>query len=76
MPLDNPLADGQADPGAGILGPGVEALEYLEYTLKVLRTDPDPVVAHGKQPHLILLLLRGDMNARGVRPAELDRVGQ
>src|SRR5690606_23413819 len=42
--LDDLLADGEADPGAGILPLAVQPLEHHEDALEVLRLDADAVV--------------------------------
>ena len=46
MPLNNFLADGQANPGAGELVPFVQPLKHSEYLVEVLRIDSQPVVLH------------------------------
>ena len=50
MPLDDPLANGQADPGARVFLPGVKTLEYQEYPIPVGGFNTDPVVADGEPP--------------------------
>jgi len=46
MAFDDFLADSQPNTGTGILLTAVQALEYHEYTLGVLRVDPDAIVSH------------------------------
>ena len=50
--LDDPAADGQPDPGAGIFVARVEALEDGEDAMEILRLDADAVVANGKDPDI------------------------
>src|SRR5208282_1148260 len=48
--LDDLFASRQPDSAARILAPAVEAMEYGENFLAVLRIDPDSVVAHEESP--------------------------
>src|SRR2546430_15361336 len=50
MAFDGLLADGQADPGAGILRGRVRALEDAEDALGVGGVHANAVVAHGEEP--------------------------
>src|SRR6516225_183334 len=50
VPLDDLLADGQADARAGVLAASMQALEDDEDALEVLGGDADSVVAHGEAP--------------------------
>src|SRR5205085_7031533 len=50
MAFDGLLADGQADPGAGILCGRVRALEDVEDALGVGGIHADAVVAHAEEP--------------------------
>ena len=58
VPLDDLLADRQADAGAGELVSLVQPLEHAEDPLEVLRVDPQPVVLHREEP-LPVAVLRG-----------------
>ena len=73
MPLDNLLADGQPDAGAGILFAGVQALENLENPPGILRLNADAVVPHPKEP-LLLLPAGADVDFRRPLAVELDGV--
>jgi hypothetical protein len=53
MPLDNSPANCQADPGAGIFLPGMQAAEYFEDKLLIFRLNTDAVVAHGNTPDAV-----------------------
>src|SRR5215469_9971835 len=53
--LDDPPAHGQADAGAGVCGPVVQALEDAEDTLGVFRRDTDPVVGDREVPEAVVL---------------------
>src|SRR5215467_327670 len=53
--LHHPFANRQADTGAAILRVVRKPLEYAEDFLPVLGINPDPVVFHGKAPHLAYL---------------------
>ena len=66
MPLDNLLADGQPDAGAGILFAAVQPLENLENPPGILRLNADAVVPHPKEPAL-LLPAGADVNFRAAR---------
>src|SRR5271168_1723289 len=46
--FDNFLADGQADAVARVFGAGVQALKDHKNLLRVLRRNPDSVVAHAE----------------------------
>src|SRR6185295_4331385 len=74
VPLHDLLADRQPDAVALILAPGVEALKDPEDALEVLRLDPDAVVLHREAPRLAFPH-GGDVDLRGLGPAELDRIG-
>src|SRR5687767_3252500 len=71
--LDDLLAQGQADAGAGIRLLGVEPLEDHEDPVGVRRFDPDPVVGDPERP-LPVGLFGADLDpGRGIA-AELDGV--
>ena len=53
MPLDDLLADGKADPGAGELIPLVQPLEHAKDPVEILRVDSKTVVLDGEAPHLL-----------------------
>src|SRR6267142_616639 len=61
--LDDPLAEGEPDPAACVLGPGVEALEHAEDPLAVAGLDANAVVGH-TEPPLVLRPFRRDGNFR------------
>src|SRR6266496_415664 len=72
--LDDLLADGEADAGAGVLGASVQPLEDDEDPVQILRVDADPVVAHLEAP-LLAMGDGGDVDRRRLAgPAELDGV--
>src|SRR6266511_1196581 len=72
--LDDLLADGEANPGARVLGAGVQPLEDDEDPVQELRIDADPVVLHREQP-LVAPRNRGHVDRGSLAgPAELDRV--
>src|ERR1041385_5407624 len=72
--LDDALADGQADAGAGVLVAAVQALEDLEDAVEVARLDADAVVLDGDAPAARPRLGR-DLDAAGpVAGAELEGV--
>jgi hypothetical protein len=48
VPLNDFLADGQANPGARELVPFVQPLKHSEYFVEVLRIDSQTVVVHGE----------------------------
>src|ERR1035441_1380499 len=73
MPLDDFLADGQADARARIDLAGMQPLEDLEYPVKILRLDANPIIAHGEYPAPILLL-SADMDARRRLAVKLEGV--
>src|SRR5438876_10828983 len=75
VPLDDFLADGQADPGAGIILLSVQALEESENALRVAALDANAVVANGEQP---VRFFRAcfDVNSRRRTSIELDGVTQ
>jgi len=50
VPFHDLLAEGQADAGAGVLFPTVQALEDDENSLRILGVDANAVVAHGEGP--------------------------
>src|SRR6266568_2722364 len=72
--LDDLLADGEADAGAGVLGAGVQPLEDDEDPVHVLRIDADPIVPDGEQPFLAVGSGRDVDRRSHCGPAELDRV--
>ena len=63
MPLDDLLADGQSDAGAGKLFALVQPLEHAENPFEVLRVDSQAVVLHRKYPLLSAVLGGGDVHA-------------
>ena len=65
--LDDLLADRQADAGARVLVPAVQALEDDEDALEVLRVDADAVVAHREDP-LAAVLRAAETWTRGGSP--------
>ena len=52
MPLDDLLADGQANAGTGELFPFVQPLEHAENLFEVLRLNSESVVLHREYPSL------------------------
>src|SRR5919197_924989 len=75
VPLDNLLANRQADARARILTARVQALKDLKDPLRLSRLHPDPVVLHGKDPQGPLRPRR-DVDARRGGPVELQRIAQ
>src|SRR5262249_42616405 len=74
MTFHDLLANGQADARAGVLRPGVQALEDEKNPLGMLWGDADAVIADGEDP-LPALGPGADVNARRLsRLAELDGV--
>ena len=74
VPLDDPLADGQADAGPGIVAVAVQPLKDHEQLVLVLLLKADAVVGDAEEP-LPLLLPGGNADLRRtVRCAELDGV--
>ena len=73
MPLDNLLANSQADAGSRIVLAGVQPLEDLEDPLIILRVNANAVVAHREDP-APLRSLGADMNLRGLLAMELKGV--
>src|SRR5579885_1919020 len=71
--LDDLLADGQPDAGAGVFFAGMQALEDLEDPLVVPRIDPDPIVVDGKKPLSVASFRRNVDGGRGLSP-EFDRI--
>src|SRR5262245_55704770 len=71
--FDDPLAQCQADAGAGVLFPGVKALKNDEQSRKLARINPDAVVAHRKEP-LAVTTTRSNLNGRRMVAMELHRV--
>src|SRR5687767_2352591 len=74
MALDDFLANGQADAGAGKLAPRMQPLEQTKNPVKVLRIDADPVVLDRKQPLRSGILDGADMDLRDGVAVILDRV--
>jgi hypothetical protein len=75
MPLDYLPAYCQTDAGAREILFAVKPLEYHEYLLGVLRIDPDSVMRHAEMPEAIVSY-GGNLNARRIRAAKLERVRQ
>jgi hypothetical protein len=73
MALDDSLADGQADSGAGIGFARMKPLKNLEDTWKILGIDPDAVVPHPEHP-AARLGSRSNPEFRGPLTTELDGV--
>src|SRR5439155_15529307 len=73
VPLDDLLADGQPDAGAGVLIARVQALEDDEDALEVPGLDADAVVPDHEQP-LRVLGLDADVDPWPLGAAELDGV--
>src|SRR6185295_3578461 len=71
--LDDLLADGEADAGAGVLLTGVQALKQHEYFLEVLGLDADPVVPD-EEVTFLAVRLGADLDLDGRRAAILDGV--
>ena len=71
--VDDPLADGQADAGAGIVLLAVQALEGLEDAPRVVGVHADPVVAHREAPDAVVALGL-DAHVWSPLPCELHRV--
>jgi hypothetical protein len=65
VPVDDPLADGEADAGALVFFRAVEALKQAEDALVMLFVDPDPVVRHGELG--TLAPVRGEDPAEGMK---------
>ena len=71
--LDDLLADGQTNSVARIFGPGMQPLKHNKNIFRMLRRNPDPVIAHAEQPLGPRVLgLHG--NRRRFFSAKLDRV--
>src|SRR5829696_4244803 len=73
MTLDDFLAHGQPDAGAGILLACVQPLEDDENAVEVFALDSDPIIAHGKKPleawpFSLNRALRADRNMNLTRP--------
>ena len=71
--LDDPLADGEADAGAGIVLLAVQAAKRLEDPARVRRVHADAVVAHLEAPH-VAVALGLDADLRVVAAGELHGV--
>src|ERR1035437_1695493 len=74
MALDNLLADGQPDAGAGIGLARVQALEDLENAFKILRINADAIVPHPEDP-AFRLGPGADVDFGRAFAAELEGVG-
>ena len=72
--LEHFLADGQADARTLKLFAAVQTLEQNEDPFKVLRLDPQAVIAHAEDPFPVTVTRDRDMNAGGVGTAVLDCV--
>src|SRR5436309_13752534 len=72
MLLDHPLANSQADAGAGILPFRMHSLEHIEDLLAMSGLDPDAVVANRERPRVAVALGR-DVHTRWLIAAKLDR---
>src|SRR5215471_8112828 len=71
--LDDLLYHGQAYSGAGVGGLIVQALEDHEDPVRVLRLDPDPIVADGEQP-VVAVAAGRHPDPGGLIRAEFQRV--
>ena len=73
MQLDDAPADGKANSRAGILLPGMQALEYLEDAFGELGFEANAVVLHSKQ-QFMPTVTGGNMDSRRILAAELDGI--
>ena len=71
MPLHDLLADGQAEPGARILLPRVQAMEDLEHARCAARM---PIPSSEMEMSQASSAFRADTAMRGPRVPELDRI--
>ena len=74
VPLDDLLADGQPDAGAGVLGACVQPLKHAEDPFEVLWFDAQAVVSHREGPLRAAILGGRDVDL-GIRALVLDGVG-
>ncbi len=65
MALDDLFTNGQPDACARVLVAGVQALKHLKDTFVVLGIYADAVIAHGKNP-IVLVALGRDVDLGGV----------
>jgi hypothetical protein len=68
VPLDDLLADRQADAGAVEFLALVQPLEHAEDSVEVLRLDPSPLSLHRKAIHFLPPLRDALMWTRGAPP--------
>jgi hypothetical protein len=72
-----PLAQGEADPGAGVFLACVQALKNREQAAEVFRIDTNAIVTDFEYPETAIqcIVLRADMNSRRcIRTLEFDTV--
>jgi hypothetical protein len=69
------LAEGQADAGAGIFFPGVQAGKDLKYALGLIGLEANAVIAYRKAPFTFTVLGR-DVHTWGLGPAKLEGILQ
>src|ERR1700728_282476 len=72
-PLDNLLADGEADAVARVFGASVQALKDYENIVGMLGSDSDPVVAYAELP-VLACFFHLYRNQRRIVAAELESV--
>jgi hypothetical protein len=72
--LNNLLAHGQSDSGAGELVLSVQALEKDEDLFKVSRVDPESIVSYGKNPVIATGLRGGEVHVGDFGTSVLDCV--
>jgi hypothetical protein len=74
QPLQNFLANSQSDSRALELISSVQPLEKDKDTFKVLGGNAQAIVAHGKNPFIVIVFRSRDVYARGFGAAVLDCV--
>src|SRR5664280_1755075 len=63
VPFHDLVTEREADPGAGVVLPAVQALEHAEDALAVLRRDADAVVGD-REPPVVAVVPAGDVDVR------------
>jgi hypothetical protein len=73
VPLDDLFADGEANPGPGILRTVMQTLKYNENPFDMLRFNADTIVRYSKQP-ISFLSFDADVDFNRLFAAKLNGV--